>query len=95
MSEKLETYIQMRERHLAECRQMEERGPVPDIALEVVRGWAELDIRYWFAAHEKCPNCGVVLRDMHPMANLYPHWTGACRGAKSFVPDGMNIKREQ
>src|SRR5208282_5478818 len=35
MSEKLETYIQMRERHLAECRQMEERGPVMDTAREV------------------------------------------------------------
>src|SRR5271154_1606146 len=35
MSEKLETYIQMRERHLAECRQMEEQPPVPDTAREV------------------------------------------------------------
>src|SRR5271163_767602 len=39
MSEKLETYIQMRERHLAECRQMEERGSVPDTAREVARGF--------------------------------------------------------
>jgi len=82
----LETYIQMRERHLAECRQMEERPP-RWVWHWGARGWTQLDINYWFAAHEKCPNCGVVLRDMHPMANLYPHWTGVCAArGKEFRP---------
>jgi hypothetical protein len=26
-----------------------------------------------------CPNCGWVLKDLAPEANLYPHWTGACK----------------
>lgn len=43
-------------------------------------GWKEaLDIRFWYAAvHDVgCPNCGVDF-PLHPEANLYPHFTGAC-----------------
>jgi hypothetical protein len=45
---------------------------------EIPREWQQSDIRYWFAAHETCPNCGIKLTTMHPMANLYPHWAGMC-----------------
>jgi predicted methyltransferase len=38
------------------------------------------DINEWYRVHrDLCPNCGWVLKDLHPMANLYPHWTGACK----------------
>lgn len=41
---------------------------------------AQYDINYWFILHKDlCPSCGIVLKDMHPMANLYPHFTGACK----------------
>ena len=49
-----------------------------DLADKIPRAWQQFDIRYWFAANDKCPNCGIVLQDMHPMQNLYPHWTGQC-----------------
>jgi hypothetical protein len=47
--------------------------------IQFPREWEPQDIRVWFANHETCPNCGIVLREMFPMANLYPHWTGACK----------------
>jgi hypothetical protein len=41
---------------------------------------AGFDINYWYGLNkDKCPNCGWVLKDLHPAANLYPHWTGACK----------------
>lgn len=41
---------------------------------------APFDIYAWYRVHKDlCPNCGWVLKDMHPMQNLYPHWTGACK----------------
>lgn len=41
---------------------------------------AAFDINAWYRLHrDLCPNCGWVLKDMNPMANLYPHWTGACK----------------
>lgn len=41
------------------------------------------NLTLWYAVvHDiGCPNCGVDFRDMHPEANLYPHFTGGC------VPD--------
>jgi hypothetical protein len=40
----------------------------------------DMDINYWYRANGgKCPNCGTILRDLPPEANLYPHWSAACR----------------
>ena len=46
---------------------------------EQLREAAAHDIRYWLIYHEmKCPNCGVEINKMHPMANIYPHWAEQC-----------------
>jgi len=45
---------------------------------ENIPEWKPTDIRAWATYNAKCPNCGADLQGMHPMANLYPHWTGAC-----------------
>ncbi len=37
-----------------------------------------IDIGYWYMHNPTCPHCGVNLREMHPAANLYPHFTGYC-----------------
>ena len=37
------------------------------------------DIVSWRTSNPTCPTCGVVLTDLHPEANLYPHWTGVCK----------------
>ena len=50
-----------------------------------VRDYAELakyDITYFMAAYEACPTCGWKFKDMHPLQNLYPHWTGTCKDSK-------------
>jgi len=63
MSEKLETYIQMRERHLAECRQMEERGPVPDTSRLRIKNVGPVEMAEnlldWNlnCCHETCESC--------------------------------------
>lgn len=39
---------------------------------------AQVDIRYFTVAYEKCPTCGRKFADMHPAENLMPHWNGLC-----------------
>jgi hypothetical protein len=47
------------------------------------RQMAAMDISYWYMLHkELCPNCGWVLKDLHPAANLMPHWTGKCKAMR-------------
>ena len=58
----------------------------------IPREWQQSDIRYWFAANETCPNCGIVLRDMHPLYNLYPHWTGAAERNWSTGHDSLGAR---
>ena len=39
---------------------------------------APFDVSAWYYITDVCPNCGEILHEMHPEANLYPHWTGGC-----------------
>lgn len=42
------------------------------------------DLAYWYRFHgDCCTGCGENLHLPHPLANLYPHFTGACRAALS------------
>ena len=39
---------------------------------------------YWYQHHgDCCTGCGRNLHLLHPLTNLYPHFTGACRTALS------------
>jgi hypothetical protein len=41
---------------------------------------AMADISHFYRVYQDlCPSCGWVLKDLHPAANLYPHFTGACK----------------
>ncbi len=44
--------------------------------------WAAMDIRYWYRLHEVCPHCGAEFKGMPPEANIYPHFTGACKSGE-------------
>ena len=42
------------------------------------------DLTYWYQFHgDCCTGCGGNLHLIHPLVNLYPHFTGACRAALS------------
>ena len=45
---------------------------------EQLKQAAEIDLNYFTMAYKACPTCGRGFDKMHPMENLYPHWTGAC-----------------
>lgn len=45
---------------------------------------AGFDLNYWYAFYNGiCPNCGLDLKTCHPMYNLYPHFTAACKEQKA------------
>jgi hypothetical protein len=49
---------------------------------------AAQDINYWYMKHsERCPNCGIDLRTLHPQANLAPHWQGDCKVSLNITAD--------
>ena len=42
------------------------------------------NLTYWYRFHgDCCMGCGENLHLLHPLTNLYPHFTGACRAALS------------
>jgi hypothetical protein len=51
---------------------------------------AQVDIRYFMVAYKECPTCGRKFEDMHPMENLYPHWTRTCRGGEPAPASGLS-----
>jgi hypothetical protein len=49
-------------------------------SVSILDEWRQTDIRMWCVYNDmQCPNCGKNLRELHPLANIYPHWTGACK----------------
>ena len=37
------------------------------------------DVISWKVANPiKCPYCGIRWREVHPLANIWPHWINAC-----------------
>lgn len=40
---------------------------------------SDLGLWYEWYAETGCPNCGINMRKLHPEANLFPHFTGACK----------------
>ena len=41
------------------------------------------DVQSFYEKHaDKCPNCGVDLKSLHPQADLYVHYTGACKSKR-------------
>ena len=49
------------------------------------------DIRLWYTYHDgKCPNCGLDLKAMHPLYNLYPHWANECRPVAGDNHEAVN-----
>jgi len=39
---------------------------------------SRVDISYFRAYYSACPHCGINFDEMHPLMNLYPHFTGEC-----------------
>jgi len=57
-------------------------GIKEEYAVFTVTG-AVQDIRLWYTYHDgKCPNCGVDMKSLSPLANIYPHWANQCREVK-------------
>lgn len=38
----------------------------------------EWDIHSWYQGHQICPTCGDNLHQLHPLANLWPHFMREC-----------------